>query len=56
MDYIKSIVDEYFSSNPIDIDRIKINYKLRNKIKLIDDNTSYVFSLGINLAKLYIKN
>ena len=55
MECIQTIVNEYFANNPIDVEQIKVNYKEKNKIKLMDDSTTYAFSLGVNASKLYIE-
>lgn len=52
---IQEIVNEYFSENPIDIEQVKINYKTRDHFKILDDSADKTFDLGVDLAKLYIK-
>lgn len=52
---IETIIAEYFTEHPIDIEQAKINLKERNKFKILDDTTGETFDLGVNIAKLYIE-
>ena len=55
MDNITIAIEEYFTEHPIDVEQVKINYKERNNIKLKDDNKLDLFSIGVNLSRLYTK-
>jgi hypothetical protein len=55
MNEIQAAVDEYFLRNPINIERVKTDYKNQNKVKLLDDTKKDAYILDVNLAKLYIE-
>lgn len=52
---MQDIVNEYFEKHPINVEKIKINYKTRDDFKILDDKTGKTFDLGVDLAQLYIK-
>lgn len=55
MDYLQSIIHEYFIKNPIDVEQIKVNYLEKSKVKLVDEKTACAFTLGVDASKLYIE-
>lgn len=54
MDEIKSIVEEYFTQHPINVDEIIADYKANYQTKILDDKTGQPFRLGVDDSKLYI--
>lgn len=55
MSYAQTIVNEYLDKHPINIAQIKQNYKNKNRIKLIDETTTDAYTIGVDLAKLYVE-
>ena len=55
MNEIQEAVDEYFLRKPINVDRVKTDYKNQNRVKLLDDTKKDAYILDVDLAKLYIE-
>ena len=52
---LKDAIEQYFKQYPIDVEAIKIRYKEKNKIQIIDDTVKDSYKLGVENAKLYME-
>ena len=52
---LQDAIEQYFKQYPIDVEAIKIRYKEKNKIQIIDDTVKVSYNLGVENAKLYME-
>lgn len=52
---LQDAIEQYFKQYPIDVEAIKIRYKEKNKIQIIDDTVKDSYKFGVENAKLYME-
>lgn len=51
---VYNAVVDYFTKHQIDIESIKINYRTKNRFKVVDAITNEPYTIGIKKEKFYM--